>query len=230
MSAAADRSATDRVTDDLATRLPRLPSGPHGIPREAIENDQRQRLVAAIAEIAHERGLVDVSVSRIVEKAGISRRTFYELFESKADCVEFACEEAYGHLFEGVAAASEAGGTWLDRLDGAVGAFLDAAAEDPLGAELYLTHAVSAKGRGKEKGVEVLAGAMLGEREDDGEEAYRGLSGLSEEFSACAVLSVASLQIRRGGVAGLSELRGDLVSLVAESFLGVEGQRVAVGA
>ena len=227
MSAEAERSATEEGAADPRTRSQRLPSGAHGIPREAIEDDQRERLVAAIAEIAHESGLVEVSVSRIVEQAGISRKTFYELFENKAECVEFACEEAYGRLFQGVKRASEASGAWLDRLDRAMGALLDAAADNPLGAELYLIHARAVRGSVSEarceRGVETLAEAMQGAREAAGEEANRGLSGLSVEFSACAILWLVALQVRRGGAEGLAGMRGDLVRLVAESFLGVEG-------
>jgi AcrR family transcriptional regulator len=227
MSAEGERAAAEEGAADPRTRSQRLPSGAHGIPREAIEKDQRERLVAAIAEIAHERGLVEMSVSRIVERAGISRKTFYELFESKTKCVEFACEEAYGHLFEGVKRASREGGAWPDRVERAMGALLDAAAEDPLGAELYLIHARAVRGSlGEarcEKGVEALAEAMRG-GEAAGGGAGRGPPGLSVEFSVCAILWLVALQVRRGGKEGLPGLRGDLVELVAESFLGVEGE------
>jgi AcrR family transcriptional regulator len=238
MSAEGESGAREAAGGDLRRRSRRLPSGAHGIPREAVEDDQRERLVAAIAAIAHERGLAEVSVSRIVEQAGISRKTFYELFESKGECVERACEEAHARLFAGVALASEAGGAWLDRVERAVGALLDAATADPLGAELCLIHARAVRGGvGEarwEKGVETMAEAIRGGSETEGEEAERGPLGLSVEFSACAVLWLVALQVRWSGSEGVAGMRGELVRLVADSFLGVVGSvrsaRRSVGA
>ena len=40
----------------------------------------------AMAEVAAERGAGAASVAHIVSRAGVSRRTFYDLFEDREDC------------------------------------------------------------------------------------------------------------------------------------------------
>jgi hypothetical protein len=45
------------MEDDRARRLP---AGSHGIPREVVERNQRERLIAAMAEVCAERGYAAV--------------------------------------------------------------------------------------------------------------------------------------------------------------------------
>ncbi len=55
---------------------------------------QRQRILGAMAQVAAERGAANVTVAHIVARAGISRRTFYELFEDRETCLVAALDEA----------------------------------------------------------------------------------------------------------------------------------------
>ena len=47
---------------------------------------QRARIVAAMGELVRERGAGAVTVAHVVARSGISRRTFYELFEDRTNC------------------------------------------------------------------------------------------------------------------------------------------------
>ena len=42
---------------------------------------QRGRILAAMVEVSAERGAGNVTVAHIVERAGVSRRTFYEAIQ-----------------------------------------------------------------------------------------------------------------------------------------------------
>ncbi len=64
----------------------RLPSGRHGLTREDVAGSQRGRILASMMGAAREKGYGLVTVGDIVERAGVSRRTFYEHFEDKPDC------------------------------------------------------------------------------------------------------------------------------------------------
>ncbi|HEV7687975.1 MAG TPA: helix-turn-helix domain-containing protein, partial [Acidimicrobiia bacterium] len=64
----------------------RLPSGRHGLTREAVVASQRGRLVDAMAQIVAEKGYPATTVADVVERAGVSRRTFYEQFADKEAC------------------------------------------------------------------------------------------------------------------------------------------------
>jgi AcrR family transcriptional regulator len=64
----------------------RLPSGRHGLTREAVVASQRGRLIDAMAEVVAEKGYAATTVADVVERAGVSRRTFYEQFTDKEAC------------------------------------------------------------------------------------------------------------------------------------------------
>lgn len=72
----------------------RLPRGRHGIPRETVVRDQRDRILAAMADAMAAHGYVGTSVAAVLKLAGVSRETFYEQFRSKEDCFEAAYERA----------------------------------------------------------------------------------------------------------------------------------------
>ncbi len=79
-------------------RLRRLPAGPHGLPPELIERNQRERLIAAIAEVCGERGYAESSVAEIAGRAGVSTASFYRQFDDKRACLLAAFEELFGRL------------------------------------------------------------------------------------------------------------------------------------
>ena len=64
----------------------RLPSGRHGLTRDVVVASQRTRLVDAMAQIVAEKGYPATTVADVVERAGVSRRTFYEQFADKEAC------------------------------------------------------------------------------------------------------------------------------------------------
>ena len=75
------------TTGSFESALPsRLPSGRHGLTREAVVASQRGRLVDAMAQVVAEKGYPAATVADVVERAGVSRRTFYEQFADKEAC------------------------------------------------------------------------------------------------------------------------------------------------
>jgi AcrR family transcriptional regulator len=78
----------------------RLPPGPHGLPAELVERNQRERLVAAMAEVCGERGYVESSVAEIAKRAGVSTASFYRQFKDRRECMLASFEELFGRLLE----------------------------------------------------------------------------------------------------------------------------------
>ena len=81
-----------------------LPRGRHDLPRETIEADQLHRLFNAMAEALAEHGYSCVTVAHVIERAGVSRRIFYEYFESKEVCILAAYDDAERRLWNRAAA------------------------------------------------------------------------------------------------------------------------------
>lgn len=94
------------------TRTP-LPRGRHDLSRTEVARIQRDRILDGLAEAMAERGFVSTSVADVIRCAGVSRETFYQLFESKADAFDAALDIAGDllgeHLLAVIAAAPDAG-------------------------------------------------------------------------------------------------------------------------
>jgi AcrR family transcriptional regulator len=78
--------------------FPRIPRGRHGIPRELVLRNQRDRLLAGVAKAVGERGFANVTIADIVRHARVSRRTFYDHFAGKEECVEAAFGPPFASL------------------------------------------------------------------------------------------------------------------------------------
>ena len=73
--------------DSSSTSNPeRLPSGRHGLPRAYVVRSQRERLLEAMVRVAAAKGYEATTVTDVIEVAGVSRATFYEMFDDKAAC------------------------------------------------------------------------------------------------------------------------------------------------
>jgi AcrR family transcriptional regulator/DNA-binding MarR family transcriptional regulator len=82
--------------------------------RAPVLEIQRARLLAAAGRQVGEAGAV--TVSSIVQRAGVSRRTFYELFPDCESCLLAALEAALDRARERVMPAWCAQGSWRERL------------------------------------------------------------------------------------------------------------------
>jgi AcrR family transcriptional regulator len=126
------------LTDSTAEIRWKLPRGPHALPQDLVADNQRQRLVSAAATAIAERGYADLAVKDLIDRAGVSRRTFYQLFEDKLDCVFAAHNAAFGKLNTLIVDACAAEESWPDGVVAAVTAALEFASASPDEARLIL--------------------------------------------------------------------------------------------
>jgi AcrR family transcriptional regulator len=128
----------------------RLPGGQHGIPREVVERNQRERLIAAMAEVCAERGYAAVSVADITRQAAVSTASFYRQFDDKQACLLASFEELFERLLEAVEGACEGEVESEAKVKAGIGVAAALLAEDPPTARLLT--------------VEILAGGTEGVR------------------------------------------------------------------
>jgi AcrR family transcriptional regulator len=69
----------------IAPIYKRLPHGPHRLARQEVAQNQRARIHGAMIEAVSERGYRKTSVKQVVALAGVSRRSFYELYANKEE-------------------------------------------------------------------------------------------------------------------------------------------------
>jgi AcrR family transcriptional regulator/DNA-binding MarR family transcriptional regulator len=88
-------------------------------PRVQVSEMQRARLLAAAVVAAEELGWSRVTVAGIAARARVSRRTFYDLFGDREDCLLAVCEDTTGRIAAEIAAALAAKGehlVWRERV------------------------------------------------------------------------------------------------------------------
>jgi AcrR family transcriptional regulator len=109
-------SEADRLEGDAGLRLARLPPGRHGLPREFVVRNQRDRLAAGTIAVVAEHGLSEATVTQISAAAGVSRRTFYAYFATKDECFFAAYDSIVEHLRTATDAAAAEQASWPDRV------------------------------------------------------------------------------------------------------------------
>ena len=60
-------------------RADQLRGGNHGLTPEQVAESQRARILTAMRELVATHGYHDVPVASVIQHAGVSRKTFYEL-------------------------------------------------------------------------------------------------------------------------------------------------------
>jgi AcrR family transcriptional regulator len=122
----------------------KLTGGPHGIPRTVVSKIQRDRLLRAMAKTVAEYGYQETTVRRLLGRAGLSRRTYYELFEDKEECFLAAYDEAIDHLLGLVVEAYRAGEAPEQKIERGLRAFLQFCADEPDVARMCIVEVLAA--------------------------------------------------------------------------------------
>src|SRR5271168_4540645 len=84
--AMAEKPDAEGSAPRVAPLYKRLPHGPHRLERDEVVLNQRARIHGAMIEAVAHDGYEGTSVKRVIELAGVSRRSFYEQFANKEDC------------------------------------------------------------------------------------------------------------------------------------------------
>jgi AcrR family transcriptional regulator len=134
-----------RAREDLPPASERLPGGRHGLSSELVTEHQRRRLLDAMTNVAAAKGYAATSVAELLEVAGVSRTTFYELFEDKEDCLLAAHQAFVEELLRVVLGSCQHDLPWPERVRYALAALLDRLAAEPPAARLALVE-ISAAG------------------------------------------------------------------------------------
>src|SRR5215467_5896448 len=107
----------DAVIELLSGGDGKFPSGIRKLPSDLVSAVQRERLLAAMLRAAAELGYREANVQDVIERAGVSRPTFYEHFSNKEACFLAAFDITAARLRDSIGAAAEKGGdNWRDRL------------------------------------------------------------------------------------------------------------------
>jgi AcrR family transcriptional regulator len=177
----------------------------------------RRRAVAAMTEVVGEQGYPETTVRDVLERARMSRRTFYELFDNREHCFLAAYEQARGETLAFLDREQEPDEPFAQHLKHVLTRVLEQFAARPDSARLLLVEPPAAGQSGLERHERTMRG--LAERlARSRPEAAPSLAPdelqLRCEASVGAVHRVVSARILEGRTRDLPDLAGELVPLV----------------
>jgi AcrR family transcriptional regulator len=200
---------------------------------------QRRRLLLAIGEVVSESGLETATVGRVCEQAGVSRRTFYELFSDREACLLAAFDQAIEQITQRIAPAFACNGSWRERVRATLLALLEHLDAEPDVARLCVVEVPRAGPELLERRRQVLealaAAADEGRRESRAGAAPPPLTAEGVVGGALSVIHARLLAskspatetprtgraTRDDGVPGpLVELTGPLMAMIVHPYLG----------
>jgi AcrR family transcriptional regulator len=192
-----------------------LPRGPHRLPREVVRESQRQRILLAAAEVMATKGYVATSVSDIVAAAGVSRTTFYQLFEDRLDCFLTASKAAQDILMAAMTEQlemleSEHELSPRQRISALIEIYLENLASNPGFARVFLVEVYAAGPRAIEqrrKAVDGFVDIFLA-AQSTGPESTPETDAQARMVSEVLVAAVSSFVTNAVGAGDLDALRG----------------------
>jgi AcrR family transcriptional regulator len=200
-----------------------LPAGRHGLSREQVSLNQRERLIGGLVEAVSEHGYNDVTITHITKAARVSRRAFYENFSSKEECFIAAFEIVVKHVRGLVAEAVEPIDDWPHEVIAAFRTLLDYFSKEPDLARLCFVETQSAGPDIAERFREEIYGLIplleggRAERSSD-----RPLPASTESSVIGALATLASRSIVAGEADQLSRLLPDFTEFSLTPYLGSE--------
>jgi AcrR family transcriptional regulator len=220
-----------RTREAPATR-PRIrsgaerPVGANALPGAHVAEIQRARLLAAAVRSVDELGYTHASVTDITQRARVSRRTFYELFRNREECLAAVLESAVERVRAQLARAELDGLPWRERVRGGLWAILCFFDREPALARFCVVQS-SRGGQPMLERREQLVGDLASVVDEGRVEGVRKADcpPLTAEGLIGAASSILYARLLRGDREPLSDLLGELMGMIALPYLGPAAAR-----
>jgi AcrR family transcriptional regulator len=182
---------------------------------------QRARLLDAAFAVVSEDGYRRMTARRVSGRAGVSNKTFYDLFTDREDCFLAAFDHAVEDLAAVMLPAWEGEKEWAAGIRAGLGALLGFLDGEPALRRLVFVEALGAGPRVLERRarvLEVLQGAV--DRGRSGVKAGRELPPLTAEGVVGAAFSVIHTRLLSSRTGSLTGLLSELMAMVVLPYRG----------
>jgi AcrR family transcriptional regulator len=187
---------------------------------------QRRRMLLAFLELVSEHGLEGAGIGPVCKRAGVSRRTFYEIFDDREACVLVALDWAVQRVSESVLPAYEQERKWSARIRGGLLALLECFDAERGIARLCVVESLRAGPEVSERRKEILDTLALAVEEGRQESKQgEGLPPLTAQSVVGGALSVIHARLLEGDHAPLVDLVGPLMAMIVHPYLGPAAAR-----
>jgi len=220
-------AAVKRPQQSLRAASARARREGNGFGHAQVAQIQRARILAAMFDVATELGAANVSVAHVVERSGVSRRTFYETFTDREDCFLAAFDDALAFASQRVIPAYQAERKWRDQIRAGVVAFLSFLDDEPVIGRLLISESLTAGPKTRVRREQVLA--QIAEAIDGGRQESTSsvalLQPLTAEGLVGGALAILDARISLSSDTPLIGLTGVLMSMIVLPYLGPTAAR-----
>jgi AcrR family transcriptional regulator len=187
---------------------------------------QRSRLLAAAVRAVDELGYTDTTVAHITDRARVSRRTFYELFANREECLAAVMEDAVALIAAEIAQTDVGGLSWRERVRGGLWAILCLFDREPVLARVCVVQALRGGPHVLERREEILRG-LAAVVHEGGSESARGApcTPLTAEGLVGAAFAIVYARLLKGDQRPLVGLLGELMGMIVLPYLGASAAR-----
>lgn len=195
------------------------------VSREIVTLHQRRRFAVAAAEIAHEFGPRQITVTNLCRVAHGARNTFYDLFDNINGCLRLGVVEADERLFAPLREA-DGEGEWLLEVEAAIAGFYANVAAEPLLAEFLFVHSYFVElepgDPSIETGIEAMTALLHRGRSAAASVGHEDPPPLAEEYLARVIVSTAALKVKQADTEALPALTREMTLLAGTTYMGAE--------
>jgi AcrR family transcriptional regulator len=209
-----------RVSSGLAS-LASSAGGWGGPPGQQVSSLQRARIMAAAVDAVAEVGYQGMTVAAVIQRARISRKTFYEAFANRDACFVAIVDQIFARAHSVVGAAYAAESNWLAATRAAMHSLLGLIDEEPRLARIWFVDAMAgseAVQARRAQAAALLAAAVDGGRELAGER--RQPSPLSAEAAVGGIEHIIYTRLANGHYDPCVELLGPCMHVIVLPYLG----------
>jgi AcrR family transcriptional regulator len=178
------------------------------------------RLLAAAVRAVDEVGWANVTVADVVARSRLSRRTFYETFANREECLAAVFEDILAMLAAELAQAGLEGLEWRERVRRGLWTILAFLDREPVLARVLVVQALSGGSEVLMRREEVLG--RLASVVDEGRVLPRGArcTPLTAEGLVGAAFGIVYARLLKGQRRPLTELSGELMGMIVLPYLG----------
>jgi AcrR family transcriptional regulator len=182
---------------------------------------QRARLLGAAVPAVDELGWSGVTVADIASRARMSRRTFYDLFANREECLLALLDDTVGRIERDLTAGSLHEKAWVERVRTGLWRVLCFLDRDPALARVCVVQSARGSRRVLEAREEILT-RLAGMIDEGRSQSARGaqVPSVTAEGLVGAAVAILYKRLLNGERAPLTDLHGDLMGMIVLPYQG----------
>jgi AcrR family transcriptional regulator/DNA-binding MarR family transcriptional regulator len=190
-------------------------------PRARLVEIQRARMLGAALGVVDELGYSSATVAHVTTRARVSRRTFYDVFDNREDCLLAALESVVARIGDELSAVSFDALSWREGVRAGLWTILSFFDREPALARVCFVQALRGGPRVLERREQVLATlAHVVDRGREENNKGRTCPPLMADGLVGAAFGIVYGRLLRGERDPLTDLFGELMGIMVLPYLG----------